>query len=75
MQNSAEDLYQLFEQFSDHFTVSSSTPFMNFVTSHSNSVHALEQLKYMKNKSNSFSQVGTSLYIDMLVFYEREIET
>ncbi|CAH8320281.1 unnamed protein product [Eruca vesicaria subsp. sativa] len=31
-QNSAEDLYQLFEQFSsDHFTVSSSSPFMNFV--------------------------------------------
>lgn len=67
MQNSAEDLYQLFEQFSDHFTVSSSTPFMNFVTSHSNSVHALEQLKYTKNKANSFSQVVTSLYFDKLI--------
>ena len=68
MQNSAEDLYQLFEQFSDHFTVSSSSPFMNFVTSHSNSVHALEQLKYLKNKSNSFSQVSTS-FLDHLFFF------
>ncbi|CAH8272810.1 unnamed protein product [Arabidopsis lyrata] len=64
-QNSAEDLYQLFEQFSDHFTVSSSTPFMNFVTSHSNSVHALEQLKYMKNKSNSFSQFVKKMLLSL----------
>ncbi|EOA22704.1 hypothetical protein CARUB_v10003410mg [Capsella rubella] len=64
-QNSAEDLYQLFEQFSDHFTVSSSTPFMNFVTSHSNSVHALEQLKYMKNKANSFSQFVKKMLLSL----------
>ncbi|XP_010437418.1 PREDICTED: light-mediated development protein DET1 [Camelina sativa] len=64
-QNSAEDLYQLFEQFSDHFTVSSSTPFMSFVTSHSNSVHALEQLKYMKNKANSFSQFVKKMLLSL----------
>ncbi|KAG7615459.1 Light-mediated development protein DET1 [Arabidopsis thaliana] len=64
-QNSAEDLYQLFEQFSDHFTVSSSTPFMNFVTSHSNSVYALEQLKYTKNKSNSFSQFVKKMLLSL----------
>lgn len=64
-QNSAEDLYQLFEQFSDHFTVSSSSPFMNFVTSHSNSVHALEQLKYLKNKSNSFSQFVKKMLVSL----------
>jgi de-etiolated-1 len=64
-QNSAEDLYQLFEQFSDHFTVSSSTPFMNFVTSHSNNVYALEQLKYTKNKSNSFSQFVKKMLLSL----------
>uniref|UniRef100_A0A1J3D9M5 Light-mediated development protein DET1 n=1 Tax=Noccaea caerulescens TaxID=107243 RepID=A0A1J3D9M5_NOCCA len=64
-QNSAEDLYQLFEQFSDHFTVASSSPFMNFVTSHSNSVHALEQLKYMKNKANIFPQFVKKMLVSL----------
>ncbi|CAN8246662.1 unnamed protein product [Cochlearia groenlandica] len=64
-QNSAEDLYQLFEQFGDHFTVSTSSPFMNYVTSHSNSVHALEQLKYIKNKATSFSQFVKKMLVSL----------
>ncbi|KAL8172276.1 hypothetical protein V2J09_024080 [Rumex salicifolius] len=56
-QHSAEDLYYLFEKFSDHFHAPSRHSLhMNFISSHSNNVHALDQLRFMKNKSNSFCQ-------------------
>ncbi|XP_075661552.1 light-mediated development protein DET1 [Castanea sativa] len=56
-QNSAEDLYHLFEQYCDHFhSTSRNSLYMNFISSHSNNIHALEQLRSMKNKANSSSQ-------------------
>ncbi|XP_019250409.1 PREDICTED: light-mediated development protein DET1 isoform X5 [Nicotiana attenuata] len=56
-QNSADELYLLFELFSDHFHVSSrSSLHMNFMSSHSNNIHALEQLRCTKNKATSFPQ-------------------
>lgn len=56
-QNSADELYFLFEQFADHFhTPPHNSLHMNFISSHSNNVHACEQLTCMKNKSGSFSQ-------------------
>ncbi|XP_010246313.1 PREDICTED: light-mediated development protein DET1 isoform X2 [Nelumbo nucifera] len=56
-QNSADELYFLFEQFCDHFHATSrNLLYMNFISSHSNNIHALEQLRGIKNKSSSFSQ-------------------
>ncbi|CAH9102348.1 unnamed protein product [Cuscuta europaea] len=56
-QNSADELYLLFELFCDHFHASSrSSLHMNFISTHSNNVHALEQLRGIKNKASSFSQ-------------------
>ncbi|CAA7410958.1 unnamed protein product [Spirodela intermedia] len=56
-QNSSEELYYLFEQFCDHFLVASRySSHVNFISSHSNSIHALEQLNSIKNKTSSFSQ-------------------
>ncbi|XWS39637.1 hypothetical protein CRYUN_Cryun18bG0072100 [Craigia yunnanensis] len=56
-QNAADDLYLLFEQFCDHFHATSvNLLYMSFISSHSNNVHTLEQLKGMKNKATSFSQ-------------------
>ncbi|CAK9141834.1 unnamed protein product [Ilex paraguariensis] len=57
-QNSPDELYFLFEQFCDHFhAISKNSLHMNFISSHSNNIHALEQLRCNKNKANSFSQV------------------
>jgi len=56
-QNSAEDLYHLFEQYCDHFhSTSRNSLYMNFISSHSNNIHALEQLRSIKNKATSSSQ-------------------
>ncbi|KAJ9680964.1 hypothetical protein PVL29_020063 [Vitis rotundifolia] len=56
-QNSADELYLLFEHFCDHFHATSRNPLsMSFISSHSNNIHALEQLRSIKNKSSSFSQ-------------------
>ncbi|KAL9230495.1 hypothetical protein vseg_005837 [Gypsophila vaccaria] len=56
-QNSADELYFLYEQFADHFhTPPNNSLHVNFISSHSNNAHALEQLAFMKNKSGSFSQ-------------------
>ncbi|XP_062170415.1 light-mediated development protein DET1 [Alnus glutinosa] len=56
-QNSAEDLYLLFEQFSDHFHAASrNSLYMNFISSPSNNIHSLEQLRCIKNKASSSSQ-------------------
>ncbi|KAK4483724.1 hypothetical protein RD792_010926 [Penstemon davidsonii] len=56
-QNSADELYSLFELFADHFHSSSNNSFyMNFISTHSNNIHALEQLKCNKNKATSLPQ-------------------
>ncbi|KAH7520868.1 hypothetical protein FEM48_Zijuj08G0191400 [Ziziphus jujuba var. spinosa] len=56
-QNSADELYLMFEQFCDYFhTTSRSSLHMNFISSHSNSIHAREQLRCVKNKTTSSSQ-------------------
>ncbi|KAK0607886.1 hypothetical protein LWI29_022011 [Acer saccharum] len=56
-QNSADELYFLFEQFCDHFHATSrNSMYMNFISSHSNNIYALEQLRSIKNKAGSFSQ-------------------
>uniref|UniRef100_A0A5B7A0W9 Putative light-mediated development protein DET1 isoform X2 n=1 Tax=Davidia involucrata TaxID=16924 RepID=A0A5B7A0W9_DAVIN len=55
--NSADELYFLFEQFCDHFHATSKhSLYMNFISSHSNNIHALEQLRCNKNKAGSFPQ-------------------
>lgn len=56
-QISADELYNLFEQFCDHFHVTSKNSlYMNFISSHSNNIHALEQLRSSKYKATSLSQ-------------------
>uniref|UniRef100_A0A0D9Y245 Light-mediated development protein DET1 n=1 Tax=Oryza glumipatula TaxID=40148 RepID=A0A0D9Y245_9ORYZ len=56
-QNSSEELYSLFEYFYDHFhTNPQNSSHGNFISSHSNNVHALDQLRTIKNKANSTSQ-------------------
>ncbi|CAA0836874.1 Light-mediated development protein DET1 [Striga hermonthica] len=56
-QSSAEELYALFELFCDHFHTSSKSLFyMKFLSTHSNNIHALEQLRSNKNKTTSFMQ-------------------
>jgi hypothetical protein len=57
-QNSSEELYSLFEIFYDHFHANPQNSLHgNFISSHSNSVHALDQLRTTKNKASSTSQV------------------
>ncbi|XP_012078882.1 light-mediated development protein DET1 isoform X3 [Jatropha curcas] len=52
--NSADELYLLFEQFGDHFYATSrNSLYMNFISSHSNNIHALEQLQSIKNKAST----------------------
>uniref|UniRef100_A0A0E0MWS1 Light-mediated development protein DET1 n=1 Tax=Oryza rufipogon TaxID=4529 RepID=A0A0E0MWS1_ORYRU len=56
-QNSSEELYSLFEYFYDHFhTNPQNSSHGNFISSHSNNVHALDQLRTIKNKASSSSQ-------------------
>ncbi|CAN1188232.1 Light-mediated development protein DET1 [Linum perenne] len=55
--NSAYELYVLFEQFCDHFySASRNLLHMKFISSHSNNLHALDQLRSMKNKASSSLQ-------------------
>ncbi|CAI8589376.1 unnamed protein product [Vicia faba] len=55
--NSADELYLLFEKFGDHFHVTSrNLMYMNFISSHSNNIHALEQLWSIKDKASNSSQ-------------------
>lgn len=57
-QNSADELYLLFEQFCDHFHATSrNLMYMNFISSHSNNIHAREQLRSIKDKASNPSQV------------------
>ncbi|KAL3625245.1 acid phosphatase det1 [Castilleja foliolosa] len=56
-QSSTDELYTLFELFCDHFHSSSNnSSYMNFLSTHSNNIHALEQLKSNKNKSTNLPQ-------------------
>ncbi|XP_042408418.1 light-mediated development protein DET1-like isoform X3 [Zingiber officinale] len=56
-QNSSEELYSLFERFYDYFHAGSrESVHANFISSHSNNIHALEQLQSMKSKASGFSQ-------------------
>ncbi|KAK1273764.1 Light-mediated development protein DET1 [Acorus gramineus] len=56
-QSFADELYNLFEQFSDHFHVASRNSLhVNFISSHSNNIHVLEQLRNVKNKSSCSPQ-------------------
>ncbi|XP_062211279.1 light-mediated development protein DET1-like isoform X4 [Phragmites australis] len=56
-QNSSEELYSLFEYFYDHFHANpQNSSHGNFISSHSNDVHALDQLRAIKNKASSSSQ-------------------
>ncbi|CAM0884972.1 unnamed protein product [Alopecurus aequalis] len=56
-QNSAEELYSLFETFYDHFHANPQKSLQGkFISSHSNNVHALDQLRTTKNKASSTSQ-------------------
>lgn len=61
VQSSGEELYYLFEHFYDHFHATSGNSLhANFISSHSNNIHALDQLLILKNKPSSFSQVFLS---------------
>lgn len=56
-QNSADELYLLFEHFCDHFhSTSKHSLYTNFISSHSNNIHAREQLRSLRNKATSSSQ-------------------
>ncbi|CAN6463762.1 unnamed protein product [Victoria cruziana] len=56
-QNSADELYYLFEKYADHFRANSrSSMHTNFVSSHSNNLYAFEQLNNMKGKASGSSQ-------------------
>ncbi|XP_066381010.1 light-mediated development protein DET1 [Miscanthus floridulus] len=56
-ENSSEELYSLFEQFYDHFHANpQDSSHGKFISSHSNDVHALDQLRTIKNKASSSSQ-------------------
>ncbi|KAL6006698.1 acid phosphatase det1 [Asimina triloba] len=69
--NSAEELYYLFEQFCDHFHATSKNLYMNFISSHSNNIHALEQLRSIKNKGSNVSQRGSSRVIKLISATDR----
>ncbi|XP_022146892.1 light-mediated development protein DET1 isoform X1 [Momordica charantia] len=65
-QNSADDLYVLFEHFCNHFHAASRNPLsMNFISSHSNSIHAQEQLKSLKHKAASYSQFVKKMLVSL----------
>jgi de-etiolated-1 len=56
-QNSSEEMYSFFEQFYDFFnSVSRNTLHAQFISSHTNNMHALDQLLNIKNKSGNFLQ-------------------
>jgi len=70
-QNSSEELYSLFEQFYDHFHANpQDSSHGKFISSHSNDVHALDQLRTIKNKASSSSQVNIDRTRSMILFFE-----
>jgi De-etiolated protein 1 Det1 len=67
LQNSSEEMYYFFEQFYDFFnSVSRNTLHAQFISSHTNNMHALDQLLNIKNKSTSFSQVNRCVFVAAL---------
>ncbi|CAI0449605.1 unnamed protein product [Linum tenue] len=55
--NSAYELCGLFEQFGDHFySASRNLLHLKFISSHSNNIHASDQLRIVKNKASSSLQ-------------------
>nr|XP_011468775.1 PREDICTED: light-mediated development protein DET1 isoform X1 [Fragaria vesca subsp. vesca] len=67
-QNSADELYLLFEQFYDHFQATSRNSYtMNFVSSHSNNMHAREQLRCVKNKASSSLQLMNLQFVKKML--------
>ncbi|CAL1390881.1 unnamed protein product [Linum trigynum] len=55
--NSAYELCALFEQFGDHFySASRNLLHLKFISSHSNNIHASDQLRIVKNKASSSLQ-------------------
>lgn len=61
LQNFSEELYKLYEHFYDHFHATSRNSLhANFISSHSNNVHALDQICNLRHKANN-SQVSLSL--------------
>ncbi|XP_035816470.1 light-mediated development protein DET1 isoform X8 [Zea mays] len=61
-QNSSEELYALFEQFYDHFHANpQASSHGKFISSHSNDIHALDQLRVIKNKASSSSQLISAI--------------
>ncbi|KAG9446436.1 hypothetical protein H6P81_012564 [Aristolochia fimbriata] len=56
-QNSAEDLYYLFQNFCDHFHTSSRDSLhTRFISSHSNNINAQKQLQIIESRATNFSQ-------------------
>ncbi|XP_023526408.1 light-mediated development protein DET1-like isoform X2 [Cucurbita pepo subsp. pepo] len=65
-QNSGDDLYLLFERFCNHFHAASRNSLcMNFISSHSNNIHAQEQLRSLKNKAASYSQFVKKMLVSL----------
>ncbi|XP_028224669.1 light-mediated development protein DET1-like isoform X2 [Glycine soja] len=51
-----------FYQFCDHFHATSrNSMYMNFISSHSNNIHALEQLRSIKDKASSSAQADKAI--------------
>ncbi|CAK7327442.1 unnamed protein product [Dovyalis caffra] len=77
-QNSADELYLLFEQLCDHFYATSrNLSYMNFISSHSNNIHALEQFvkKMLTSLPFSCQSLSPSPYFDQSLFrYDEKLE-
>lgn len=69
-QNSSEELYSLFEHFYDHFHANpQKSSHGKFISSHSNDAHALDQLRIIKNKANSSTQVNDKAWSTVHFFH------
>ncbi|XP_023540918.1 light-mediated development protein DET1-like isoform X2 [Cucurbita pepo subsp. pepo] len=65
-QNSTDDIYVLFERFCNHFHAASRNSLcLNFISSHSNNIHAQEQLRSLKNKAVSYSQFVKKMLLSL----------
>ncbi|KAG6597221.1 Light-mediated development protein DET1, partial [Cucurbita argyrosperma subsp. sororia] len=65
-QNSTDDIYVLFERFCNHFHAASRNSLcLNFISSHSNNIHAQEQLRSLKNKAVSYSQFVKKMLVSL----------
>ncbi|KAG7028693.1 Light-mediated development protein DET1, partial [Cucurbita argyrosperma subsp. argyrosperma] len=65
-QNSTDDICVLFERFCNHFHAASRNSLcLNFISSHSNNIHAQEQLRSLKNKAVSYSQFVKKMLVSL----------